>query len=106
MMKKTLLILALASSPAAAEVCCVASWYKAGHHTASGEKFVPGGLSAAHKSLPLGSRLKVRHKGRSIIVRVNDRVGPAVRTRVLDLSQGAARKLGISGLGHVCFEKI
>lgn len=105
-MKKIPLILALASSPAVAETCGQASWYKSGHITASGEKFVPSGLSAAHKSLPLGTKLKVRHKGRSVVVRVNDRVGPAVRTRILDLSQGAARKLGISGLGRVCFERM
>ncbi len=79
-----------------------ASWYgqetlkkKGGHMTANGERFDPNGLSAAHKYLPLPTYVKVRNlkNGRSVIVRVNDR-GPFVRGRIIDLSVGAARKLG------------
>lgn len=82
-----------------------ASWYdcaKPGEcsrskRTASGERFNPNALTAAHRSLPFGTRLKVTHKGRSVIVRVNDR-GPFVKGRHLDLSRGAARKLGCRGV--------
>jgi rare lipoprotein A len=82
-----------------------ASWYDCAtpgqcsksKRTANGERFNPNGLTAAHKSLPFGTRLKVTYKGRSIIVRVNDR-GPFVRGRHLDLSRGAARKIGCHGV--------
>lgn len=79
-----------------------ASWYgyetrrkKGGHMTANGEAFKPGGLSAAHKYLPLPTHVRVINleNRRSIIVRVNDR-GPFVKGRIIDLSAGAARKLG------------
>jgi rare lipoprotein A len=65
--------------------------------TANGEKFNPYALTAAHKSLPFGTRLKVTYKGRSIIVRINDR-GPFVKGRHLDLSRAAARKIGCHGV--------
>lgn len=80
----------------------VASWYgyetrrkKGGHMTANGEAFNPNGLNAAHKYLPLPTHVRVTNleNRRSIIVRVNDR-GPFVRGRIIDLSAGAARKLG------------
>jgi rare lipoprotein A len=79
-----------------------ASWYSVGKRTASGELFQPDALTAAHRSLPFGTRLKVVYSrlGRSVIVRVKDR-GPFVRGRVLDLSRGAARAIGMSGLGVV-----
>lgn len=72
-------------------------------HTASGERFNQWGLTAAHRTLPLGTRLLVTHHGRSVVVRVNDR-GPAVWTgRSLDLSRGAATAIGLisSGTGPV-----
>lgn len=77
----------------------VASYYGAesGKRTASGEAFVPSGLTAAHKTLPFGSRLKVCLAG-CVVVRVTDR-GPFVRGRQLDLSQGAARAIGLVGRG-------
>ena len=80
-----------------------ASWYGGGERlsrrTASGEVFHPDALTAAHRSLPLGTRLLVSANGRSIMVRVNDR-GPAASTgRSLDLSRGAARALGIIRAG-------
>ena len=81
----------------------MASWYGGGEklakHTASGEVFRANGLTAAHRTLPLGTRLLVSSNGHSVIVRVNDR-GPAAWTgRSLDLSKGAARALGMIGRG-------
>ena len=68
--------------------------------TANGERFDPKGLSAAHKYLPLPTYVRVTNlaNGRSIIVRVNDR-GPFVKGRIIDLSAGAARKLGFYDKG-------
>jgi rare lipoprotein A len=80
----------------------VASWYKMGKRTASGELFDPDGLTAAHRTLPFGTRLKVVYprSGRAVVVRINDR-GPFIGGRVLDLSRGAARALGIKGIARV-----
>ena len=80
----------------------IASWYgeeAAGHRTASGDSFDPAGLTAAHRSLPLGSFAEVTSldTGRSIVVRVNDR-GPGRRDRLIDLSRGAAQALGTDRL--------
>lgn len=80
-----------------------ASWYggneRLARRTASGEVFHPDGMTAAHRTLPLGTHLVVSANGRSIVVRVNDR-GPAKATgRSLDLSRGAARALGIIRAG-------
>jgi rare lipoprotein A len=65
-----------------------------GRKTSSGEPFDMNAMTAAHKTLPLGVYVKVQHKrtGREVIVRINDR-GPFVRERIIDLSEGAARKL-------------
>jgi rare lipoprotein A len=70
--------------------------------TASGEHMNPNAMTAAHKTLPLGSIVTVRNhrNGRAITVRINDR-GPYVRGRVIDLSPGAARVLGVDGLAPV-----
>ncbi|MBC7159480.1 MAG: septal ring lytic transglycosylase RlpA family protein [Porphyrobacter sp.] len=81
----------------------VASWYGAqfaGRRTASGERFDPQELTAAHRSLPFGSRVRVTHarSGKSVVVRINDR-GPFSGQRVIDLSQAAARQIGIVGAG-------
>lgn len=72
------------------------SYYSHGHRTASGEHFNPNGYTAASRTLPFGTRLRVTDPktGRSVVVRVNDR-GPYVRGRSLDLARGAARALGI-----------
>jgi rare lipoprotein A len=85
----------------------LASFYGGGErlntHTASGERFRPGGLTAAHRSLPLGTRVQVTNvrTGRSVVVRINDR-GPAAKTgRSLDLARGAAQAIGFRGVGHV-----
>src|SRR6476661_11075749 len=76
-----------------------ASWYGdelRGNRTASGEKFNPDGLTAAHKTLPFGTCLVVGNprNGKSVNVRVNDR-GPFVKDRVLDLASGAASAIGM-----------
>ena len=85
----------------------IASWYgfetyhqKDGHMTANGEAFDPNGLNAAHKYLPLPTFVKVTNleNRRSIILRVNDR-GPFIDGRIIDLSAGAARKLGVYDKG-------
>ena len=79
----------------------LASYYGAelaGSPTASGEPFDPYGLTAAHKTLPLGTQLMVTYGGRSVQVTVNDR-GPYTGGRDLDLSQGAAEYLGLTAAG-------
>ena len=78
----------------------MASYYgnESGRETASGVRFNENSMTAAHRSLPFGTRLKVTHAGRSVVVTINDR-GPFVRGRVLDLSTGAARAIGLSGQG-------
>ncbi len=81
----------------------VASWYGpgfAGRKTASGERYRPAGMSAAHRTLPFGTAVKVTNldNDKSVIVKINDR-GPFVRGRIIDMSQGAAKKLGMMGSG-------
>ena len=84
-----------------------ASYYgsESGSRTASGARYNPSGMTAAHRSLPFGTKLKVTHAGRTVVVTVNDR-GPFVRGRVLDLSKGAAQAIGLTGrgVGHVVAE--
>jgi rare lipoprotein A len=83
----------------------VASTYgnESGSQTASGQRFNENAMTCAHRSLPFGTKLRITHGGRSVVVTVNDR-GPFVRGRVLDLSTGAARAVGLSGLGQVTAE--
>ena len=83
----------------------VASMYgnESGSKTASGQRFNENAMTCAHRSLPFGTKLRVSHGGRSVIVTVNDR-GPFVRGRVLDLSTGAAHAIGLSGIGQVTAE--
>jgi rare lipoprotein A len=94
----------------------VASWYgyetrnqKGGHMTANGEAFDPNGFNAAHKYLPLPTYVKVTNlsNNRSIIIRVNDR-GPFIKGRIIDLSAGAAKRLGYykNGTARVLVETI
>jgi rare lipoprotein A len=84
----------------------LASWYR-DHRTASGERFNINALAAAHKNLPFGSKVRVidLKTGKSIIVRINDR-GPYIRGRIIDLTVGAARQLGMyyRGIAHVRIE--
>lgn len=85
----------------------IASWYgyESGNRTAMGTRFNPQGLTAAHKTLPLPTKVRVTNlrNGRSVDVIVNDR-GPFKKNRLIDLSQGAARKIGIHGLAEVKVE--
>lgn len=89
--------------------CVVASWYgtESGSRTANGEYFDGSGMTAAHKTLPFGTRLRVTYRGRSEVVRINDR-GPYIRGRSLDLSRAAAKRLGLiqAGVGRVCIERL
>ena len=83
----------------------LASWYGEkwqGRKTSSGESYEMDGMTAAHKTLPLGVYVRVRYRrtGREVIVRINDR-GPFVRDRIIDLSRGAARELGCESQGVV-----
>ncbi len=77
-----------------------ASFYKHGSRTANGERFNPMGLTAAHRSLPFGTRVKVTNMktGKSVVVRINDR-GPFIKNRVIDLSLGAAKVVGLNRSG-------
>lgn len=77
-----------------------ASYYDFGHITANGERFFPMGMTAAHRTLPFGTRLLVTNKrtGKSVMVRINDR-GPFIRGRAIDLARGAARAIGLEGSG-------
>ena len=87
----------------------IASFYGngSGRQTASGQRFDQNELSCAHRSLPFGTKLRVTHGGRSVVVTVNDR-GPFIRGRVLDLSTAAARAVGLTsaGIGRVTAEVI
>ena len=78
----------------------MASYYgnESGSRTASGARFNQNAMTAAHRSLPFGTKVRVTHGGQSVIVTINDR-GPFVRGRVLDLSTGAARAIGLTGAG-------
>ncbi len=93
-------VICCALEPAAAATSGLASFYKTGRQTANGERYNPDGLTAAHRNLPFGTRLKVTNlrNGKTVIVRVNDR-GPFIKRRVLDLSFGAARAIGLHRMG-------
>jgi rare lipoprotein A len=78
----------------------LASFYGSDQQTASGERFNPRAMTAAHRTLPFGTKVRVTNvrSGRSVTVRINDR-GPFVHGRVIDVSQAAAEELGIVGRG-------
>lgn len=87
-----------------------ASWYGKlfnGRKTASGERFNMNALTCAHRSLPLGSWVRVTNLSnmKAIFVRVNDR-GPVPRSRIMDLSYAAARRLGMDGVAKISVERI
>src|SRR5215207_1067392 len=104
----------LGSAPAAAEDAKplqkgVASWYGPGFHgkkTANGERFNTNDRTAAHKTLPFGTQLRVTNErtGKSV-VRINDR-GPYAHGRVIDLSKAAAQAVGIEGVGQVSLDAL
>jgi rare lipoprotein A len=86
-----------------------ASFYgnESGSKTASGQRFNQNAMTAAHRSLPFGTKVRVTYRGQSVVVTINDR-GPFIKGRVLDLSTGAARAVGLTGagVGHVTAEVI
>jgi rare lipoprotein A len=112
-LKKTLFASALIGVVAGAPLVAsaqngIASIYAySGSSTASGEHMSPGGLTAAHRTLPFGTMVRVTNQssGRSVVVRINDR-GPFVRGRIIDLSPAAARALGFSGLANVSVDVV
>ncbi|MEN0040106.1 MAG: septal ring lytic transglycosylase RlpA family protein [Pseudomonadota bacterium] len=103
-MKTVLTAIALSLAliaPAAAQTGS-ASWYALdGNMTASGERMNSSKMTAAHRKLPFGTKIKVTnmHNKRSVVVRINDR-GPFAKGRILDVSKAAARKLGFVSRGH------
>ncbi|MEI2383660.1 septal ring lytic transglycosylase RlpA family protein [Breoghania sp. JC706] len=85
---------------AAPSACGKAAWYEYTTRTASGEMANPNAMTAAHRTLPFGTKVKVTNlrNGKSVTVRINDR-GPYTRGRVIDLTRAAARKLGYINSG-------
>ncbi len=100
-------ISAFTSTQALAE-CGRASWYALNSRTASGEMMNPSAMTAAHKTLPFGTKVRIVNKnnGKAVVVRINDR-GPFVKGRVIDVSKAAAQKLGMIRSGHapVCVSR-
>jgi len=84
----------------------IASVYSEGP-TATGERVVASGMTAAHRTLPFGTMVRVTNtsNGRSVVVRINDR-GPFVKGRIIDLTPGAAHAIGIAGLGAVTVDVV
>jgi rare lipoprotein A len=112
-LKKTVLASLFASSVIAMPIAAsaqsgIASVYAySNSRTASGERMTPGALTAAHRTLPFGTMVRVTdsHSGRSVVVRINDR-GPFVAGRVIDLTPAAASALGFSGLASVTLDVV
>jgi len=96
----------LSSSAIAGEVG-YASFYKDGRRTANGEKFIPGGMTAAHRSLPFGTKVRITNlrTQKSVVVRINDR-GPFAKRRMIDLSLGAASAIGLVRQGIAKVEMV
>lgn len=93
----------------AAQAGGVASVYSVldnhGTTTASGMPLSNGALTAAHRTLPFGTRVRVTHAGRSVVVRITDR-GPFIKGRVLDITPAAASRIGCNGLCSVELEVV
>jgi rare lipoprotein A len=91
----------------AATQCGLSSWYAMTSITASGERASPATMTAAHRSLPFGTKVRVRNlsNGRSVVVRINDR-GPVSRRLIIDVTRGVAARLGFvnKGITKVCLE--
>jgi len=110
-LRKTLIASALASTvmampiTASAETGIASVYAYSGEQTADGERATPSALTAAHRTLPFGTLVRVTNQasGRSVVVRINDR-GPFVRGRVIDLTPAGARALGFSGLARVTLD--
>lgn len=101
-------MLAVSTATVSAQ-CGGASWYALNSKTASGERMNPSAMTAAHRTLPFGSKVVVTNQrnGRSVVVRINDR-GPFINGRVIDLSKAAAHELGFVRSGHtpICIKKV
>ncbi len=99
--------LALTAPDARAQSGMASIYAYGGGKTASGERTSAQALTAAHRTLPFGARVRVTNKrnGRSIVVRINDR-GPFIKGRIIDLTPAGARALGFSGLAPVTLERI
>jgi rare lipoprotein A len=93
-------LLAVVTPAAASDIAAICT--QKGGITASGERFSPEKLTAAHRTLPFGTMVRVINlrNGRTVVVRINDR-GPFVHGRVIDLSPAAGRAIGVSGLAPV-----
>jgi rare lipoprotein A len=115
MLKKIITVAAFSLLPAislavtqaaAKEGCGSASWYALTSKTASGERMNPSLMTAAHRTLPFGTKVKVTNQtnGRAVVVRINDR-GPFIKGRVIDLSKAAAQEIGMLKAGHakICY---
>ncbi|WP_099867112.1 septal ring lytic transglycosylase RlpA family protein [Pararhizobium haloflavum] len=93
----------------AQEQCGRASWYALTSMTASGEQMDPAKLTAAHRHLDFGTKVKVinQNNGREVVVRINDR-GPFIHNRLIDLSKAAANELGFinAGVTSICYQII
>ncbi len=106
-----ILMFAWSAVPARAETCGVASFYAHAHHgkkMANGQRFNMYAMTAAMWDVPFGAKYRVTYKGKSVVVTITDR-GPARRlNRIIDLSYGAARKIGMlnAGLGRVCLTRL
>ena len=89
--------------------CGLASYYgsESGNRTANGELSDGSSLTAASRTLPFGTKLRVTYRGRSVVVRINDR-GPYIKGRILDRSRAAAARIGLipAGVGRVCLERV
>ena len=103
---------AATGGPAAADTVGVASFYDGRLHggpTASGERFNQNAMTAAHRTYPIGTRVRVTNlnNGKSVTLRINDR-GPYIRGRIIDVSRGAAAQLGFiaNGLAKVRVERV
>lgn len=103
-------VLVLSTPARAGETCGLkASWYgsESGSRTASGERYTGNDMTAAHRTWPFGTKVRVTYAGRSVVVRINDR-GPFIKGRSLDLSRAAAAKLGMieAGVADVCLTRL
>jgi rare lipoprotein A len=102
-------VVSVSEAHAAGDGCGGASWYALTSKTASGERMNPNMMTAAHRSLRFGTKVKVTNanNGKSVVVRINDR-GPFIRGRVIDLSKAAASHIGMIRSGHakICYQVI
>jgi rare lipoprotein A len=101
----TLCALVCVEGTAQAEIASYYGRELAGRRTASGEKFNPSAMTAAHRTLRFGTKVRVTNprNGRAVVVRINDR-GPFVKGRSIDLSSGAARAIGMSRTDNIRME--